>query len=170
MNKSTCRICGRQLTNETSVDLAIGPVCRAKKLKEAEQADRNQRPLYSVEFIEDYDICLIHETYDPDEPRISLTNSIEFVINDIVKQHGVCTNRYTFIQHSTGRRNPTFFCKDEFYHEYDLVIVDEARIRWRYLWHNENEQEQAEFSNDLLVERVAKIKLDLQLDQIKNQK
>ncbi|MBA7642025.1 hypothetical protein ES703_49711 [subsurface metagenome] len=36
MDTAICRICGRELTNPISVERGIGPVCRARLLKENE--------------------------------------------------------------------------------------------------------------------------------------
>ncbi len=39
MDGATCRICGKELTNPISVKRKIGPVCRARLLKENEKEE-----------------------------------------------------------------------------------------------------------------------------------
>jgi hypothetical protein len=52
MPSSICRICHRRLTEETSVKLGIGPVCRAEKI--CDEKDNKQGELFMVEAIEGF--------------------------------------------------------------------------------------------------------------------
>ena len=43
MGSTTCRICGRRLTNPVSVKRGIGPVCLARLKKESETEEAENR-------------------------------------------------------------------------------------------------------------------------------
>jgi hypothetical protein len=132
----------------------IGPVCRGKLLDEATRY-KSKVCDYRLEFIDGYDVVIIHERYDPNHPKISLTNCVEYVIAEIVEQYKLCVNTWTFVEHSTGK---TLFGD---YHEYDLVDVTGSSVLWKYLWHNDAKNEKAELSNDLLLDRINRHKLGL---------
>lgn len=151
---TNCSICGRELTNSVSVIRGIGPICRSALLKNLE-LHQSRICDYRLEFIEEFDIVIIHEIYDRENPKISLTNCIEFVIKRIVEEYELCINTTSFVEHSTGGNlfGP--------YHEYDLVDVRGEDVQWKYLWHNDISGEKEQFSNELLINRINKHKLGI---------
>jgi hypothetical protein len=144
-----CKICGRELTNEKSVTKGIGPVCSGK-IKESILNGESNKARYKYELLAEYNIIIIHEIVYPDEPRISLTNSIELVVGEIVKLEEICPNDWAFVQHSNDRN---LFGG---YDEYDLVSFN-GFTSWKYVWHSDATSEEEEFSQELLVSRVEKM-------------
>ena len=144
----SCNRCGRELTNDDSILRGIGPVCRAKLLR---KYDNQKAPLcdYSIEIIEGHDIVLIHEHDNPKDPKVSLTNCVEHIINRVVNDYGLCTSTFRFVQHSAHR--PDLFGG---YEHYDLVDLTKPLLAWRYLWHSDAEGEHQLFSRQLLIDRV----------------
>jgi hypothetical protein len=79
---STCRCCGKALTDSLSVELGIGPVCRiTAKTKEAKDMNGNlfsNRADYDYT-VEDGVVCIV----DNDNGK-SVTNDADAVIEDLV--------------------------------------------------------------------------------------
>lgn len=144
---TNCSMCGRELTNDKSVIRGIGPICRAKVL---EEINHNHRKVcdYRVEFLNEEKICIIHEIADPENPKISLTNCIEYVIDEIVKGYKLCPDIWSFVEHSQWK--PNLFGG---YEEWDLVSVKE-NVEWKYLWHSDATGEKQPFDISLLKDRV----------------
>ena len=98
--------------------------------------------LFTIEFVDlrdpgDKRLCIIHEVHSP-TPRISLTNSVETVIEQ-VKREDNPPAECIFVQHNL-------------YGEYDIVTIENGRPKWKALYYPE--QEQMEFSNELIIMRL----------------
>lgn len=81
---STCRVCGKPLTDALSVETGVGPVCRiAEKLRtvDGRQMDLfgNERSTYTYEMVGDV-ICII----DHDKGH-TVTNDASEVVQDLVE-------------------------------------------------------------------------------------
>ena len=144
----SCSICGRELTADASVVRGIGPVCRSKKLLESLNSP-NSICDYTVEFISNENICIIHEKSDPKNPKISLTNCIEHVIKEVTSVNELCPEEWDFVQHSSWKKN--LFGG---YEEWDLVDLKTPDVNWKYIWHSDVQSEEQEFSKPLLIARV----------------
>ena len=145
-----CSICGRELTNEESVIRGIGPVCR-NTILERNRFYNQKVCTYTLEFLEDQKICLIIEKPHPKgEPEISLTNCIEYVLQEIATGYNLCPSDWTFVQQS-GRGS---LFGD--YTECDLVDTSGPALFWRYIWHSDAQKETKTYSRELIVDRVNK--------------
>jgi hypothetical protein len=155
---TNCEICGRELTQDVSVTRGIGPICWAKRLKD--KAERWKHPVghpqaqhasrYRVELLHDHRICIIHEVIQDGDVRTSLTNSIEYVLDQVIEEHGLSIHTWSFVQHTKGGN----LFGD--YHDWDIVDMPDGQgIRWRYIWHSEAQSDKVKsFNQDLLIKRV----------------
>jgi hypothetical protein len=93
-------------------------------------------------------ICLIEEQYDPQNPKVSLTNSIETAIVQVCQKHGLCPDRWTFVEHATSGTAKNA------YHEYDMIVLTNGDVDWKYIWHSDAHGETEAYSDELLTRRV----------------
>ena len=103
---------------------------------------------YSIRLFEHQKVCLIQEQYNPAEPKISLTNSIETAIVQVCTHYGLCPNTWTFVEYSNigeGKHS---------YHEYDLIVLTGDDVEWKYLWHSDCKAENEPYSDALLIRRI----------------
>ena len=103
---------------------------------------------YEVQMFENEKICLVKEMNNPQEPKISLTNSIETAIVLICLEHRLCPAEWTFVEYANGGEGR------DAYHEYDLVVLEKGNIEWRYLWHSGVRSEKEPYSDVLMINRV----------------
>jgi len=125
----------------------IGPICRATVLDRISKQKSNICD-YDVQIFEEEKIVLIHELSDHKNPKISLTNCVEFVIKEVVENYKLCIKEWDFVQHSSWKQS--LFGG---YDEYDLVSITES-IYWKYIWHSNAKDEHECFSLPLLIDRV----------------
>lgn len=147
-----CAICGRELTYEESVRRGIGPDCWEGMLQDTARRRTKQTRVcdYILEFLEAEKICIIKERVDPKNPKISLTNCIDFVLQEVVQGYELCPKEWAFVQYANSGN---LFGG---YHEYDLIDNRGHGVLWRYLWHSDAKGESHHFSNTLLAQRVAR--------------
>lgn len=143
----TCNNCGRELTADESVVRGIGPICNSKMLEKIE-GKQSKVCDYSVQFIDHKKVLIIHENYDPEKPTISLTNSIEFVIREIVEKNQICLKDWTIVEHST---DSNLFGG---YDHYDLINTSGKGHLWKYLFHTDDKEEEQQFSHELMFHRI----------------
>lgn len=99
---------------------------------------------YRIRLFERPKVCLIQEFYDPKQPKISLTNSIETAIVQICSKYGLCPARWTFVEYANGGNS------NGSYHEYDMVVLGGDNIEWKYLWHSDCRRETQPYSDSTL--------------------
>lgn len=103
---------------------------------------------YEVQLFETEKICLIKEVCNIAEPKISLTNSIETAIVLVCMEYGLCPSAWTFVEYANageGKRS---------YHEYDMIVLVNGNIEWRYIWHSDLKEENKPYSDGLMISRV----------------
>ena len=151
---TNCSICsiGIDAAGDASIVRGFDPVCR-NKLLESVRHYRSKVSEYRIDFFMDEQIIIIHEKINPNFPKISLTNCIEYVINEIAHQYNLSKDTWSFIEHY--ERGGAF----GEYAEYDLVDLSGDGILWRYLWHSDAKNENEPFSTPLLIDRVNKYRM-----------
>ena len=81
---STCRVCGKPLSDFTSVKLGIGPVCRGSRAKDTDRQGKLFMPNHAefsiIEETDDY--IYIKDTTDG-KPCMSVTNDAAWVVSRI---------------------------------------------------------------------------------------
>jgi len=94
MPSNYCRICGKPLTDFTSVKLGIGPVCRASR------AEIKEGDLF-MDFHADFSIIDIEDDYiyikDRCGPNKSVTNDAEWVLAELHKRFDIAGKRIFYM-------------------------------------------------------------------------
>jgi len=130
--------------------------CRNSSLQKAynelQYARAKNRPArvadYEVQIFEQEKICLVKEIYNPEEPKVSLTNSMETAIVLICLEHRLCPSVWTFVEYANGGGGKGS------YQEYDIIVLEGGNIGWKYIWHNDVKGEREKYSDQLMINRV----------------
>lgn len=130
---NTCFICQHLMVPDTPA------ACQSTVLRRAYEVIQNVggkgQPVkvadYEIRLFERQKVCLIKELCNPQQPKISLTNSIETAIVQIGSQYGLCPSRWTFVEYANSGEGKNG------YHEYDMIVLSADGMDWKYLWHSE---------------------------------
>lgn len=146
----TCFLCEQVMVPR------VPPTCNNASLRRAfegiQYATYRHQPLnvadYDIRLFQQQKVCLIKEYYNPEHPKISLTNSIETAIVQICHKYGLCPALWTFVEYTNmeGERKA--------YHEYDMIVLTNNDIEWKYLWHSDCKAESEPYSDALLISRI----------------
>jgi hypothetical protein len=100
MANSNCRICGKLLTDYTSVRLGIGPVCRAAYYNDKEkELFMDIHAIYDV-IKETPDFIFIKDVGHKD--HITVTNDVKFVLQKLSEEYAL-DHRRVFYMDSMGQ-------------------------------------------------------------------
>ncbi len=160
---NTCFLCLSMMVPD------VPSACRNASLRRAYEAllyaAAQRQPVhvadYEIRLFERQKICLIQEQYNPAEPKISLTNSIETAVVQVSQKYGLCPAQWTFVEYAN------MGAEKQSYREYDLIVLTGDDIEWKYLWHSDCPQETEPYSDALLIQRVEQYRSRNQYGSVK---
>lgn len=144
-----CTVCNRVLSDNNSIQRKMGVVCQEKNRAKI-VSDLSRIADYSYKFLNS-NVILITEQANPMMYKLSLDNSIEFIIRRICGELEIELFDYKFLQYKT-----TTSLLDAV-ENVDLVSII-GGVTWTPIYDSSKESEKEVLSEELIVSRLSNLK------------